>query len=160
MTGMMNEAWKHINTGWMMKWRWREGVERNTNPNIWEFAEHFYSTFFCASWESSCLEFCFQTQEKFADIWLVPAIQTFPPVGSNALLLHAKTSRRIFAIGINLLRKHVSKKFSIIYPFWIRRKPMQILILPTLPPKPQPLANFKKDRKSVGKERKSVPTRL
>ncbi len=22
------------NTGWMMKWRWREGVERSVNPNI------------------------------------------------------------------------------------------------------------------------------
>ncbi len=50
------------------------------------------------------------------------------------------------------------KKVSIIYPFWIRRKPLQILFLPTLPPKPQPLANWKKDRKRVGKEQKSVPT--
>jgi hypothetical protein len=40
----------------------------------------------------------------------VLAIQTFTPVGSDALLLHAKTSRRIFAIGINLLRKTCLKK--------------------------------------------------
>jgi hypothetical protein len=39
------------------------------------------------------------------------------PWDLNVLLLHAKTSRGTFAIGINLLRKRVSEKFSIIYPF-------------------------------------------
>ncbi len=52
-----------------------------------------------------------------SDIWLVLAIKTITPMGSNVLLLHAKTSRKTFATGINLLRKHVSKKFSIIFPF-------------------------------------------
>jgi hypothetical protein len=35
----------------------------------------------------------------------------------QVLLLHVKTSRETFAIGINLLRKRVLEKFSIIYPF-------------------------------------------
>ncbi len=103
---------KHINTGWMIRWEWREGVERNTNPSIWEYAERFYSISFCTSWERSYLEFCFQTQEKFAGIWLVLALKTFTPLGSNALLLHVKSSRRTFAIGINLERKTCFQKGS------------------------------------------------
>jgi hypothetical protein len=39
------------------------------------------------------------------------------PWDPYVLLLHAKTSKGTFEIGINLFRKRVSEKFSIIYPF-------------------------------------------
>jgi hypothetical protein len=59
----------------------------------------------------------FQTQEKkFADIWLVLTIQTVIPAGLCNLTFYVKTSRKIIAIGINLLRSCVSEKFSIMDP--------------------------------------------
>jgi hypothetical protein len=61
----------------------------------------------------------FQTQQKFADVWLVLTIQAVIPILLTylaILLLYAKTSREIIAIGINLLRSCVSEKFSIIDP--------------------------------------------
>jgi hypothetical protein len=58
----------------------------------------------------------FQNQEKFANIWQVLTIPTVMPVGFTILLLHAKTSREINAIGRVVLRKNVSEKLSIIDP--------------------------------------------
>ncbi len=76
------------------------------------------------------------------------------PWDSNVLLLHAKTSRETFAIGINLLRKCVSENFSFIYPYWIRRKSLQFWSHWHWCQKPQPLVNITKDGKRGRKKRK------
>jgi hypothetical protein len=58
----------------------------------------------------------FQNQEKFANIWLVLAIQTVMPMGYTILLLTAKQSRENQCNGASRFNKKVSEKLSIIYP--------------------------------------------
>ncbi len=108
----------------MMKWGWR--VERDANPNVLRVC-----------WTVLIHIFLHQLRKQLSRIYTTKSrrnLQTFGwclrfkqlhPWYSNALLLHAKTSRETFAIGIHLLKKRVSEKFSIIYPFWIRKKPLQ-----------------------------------
>jgi hypothetical protein len=80
--------------------------------------------------------------------------QQLHPWDSNILLLHAKTSRGTFAIGINLLRRCVSESFSIIYPFWIRRKPSQFGSCWHCCQKTTTSCEFKEGWKRDGKKRK------
>jgi hypothetical protein len=139
----------------MMKWRWREGVERDANPNVlrvcWTFLIHIFlhqlrkqlSRIYTSKPRRNLQIFGWCLQFKQLHLW-----------DSNVLLLHAKTSRETFAIGINLLRKRVSEKFSIICPFWIRRKPLQFWSPDIVAKKRQPLVNLKKDRKMAGKKSK------
>jgi hypothetical protein len=71
-----------------------------------------------------------------------------------------KSRERTFAIGINLERKRVPKKFSIIFPFGIRKVTLaKPLVLLTLPLKPQPFVNLKKERRRE-KERGESPCPL
>ncbi len=80
------------------------------------------------------------------------ALETFTPLGSNALLLHVKSSGRTFAAGINLERKKCSKKVQ--YHLFFLNKDATLakpLVLPTLLPKLQPLCEFKEGEKKGGK---------
>jgi hypothetical protein len=87
----------------------------------------------------------------------VLANTSFTPLGSNALLLHAKSSRRTFAIGIKLARKTSSKKFQHHLSFLNKDVTLaETLVLLTLPPKPQPLCEFKEGEKEGGKGVKCV----
>jgi hypothetical protein len=74
----------------------------------------------------------------------VLAIQTITPMGFYILLLNARTSRGTFAIGINLLTKRVSEKFSIITILLNKEKTLAILIPLTLLPKTTTSCEFKK----------------
>ncbi len=105
------------NTGWTMKWRWREGVEWGASPNIWENAERFWSASFCTRWESS---------EKFANILPVLTIQTVIPAGLCYLIFVSENKQRNQYNGANLLRRFVSEKLSIIDPLWRRRNPCNL----------------------------------
>jgi hypothetical protein len=58
----------------------------------------------------------FQNQEKFANIWLVLAIQTVMPVGYTILLLSANQSRENQCNEASRLKKNVSEELSVIYP--------------------------------------------
>jgi hypothetical protein len=58
----------------------------------------------------------FQTQQKFADVWLVLTIQTVIPAGLCYLTFVCKNKQGNHAIGIIFLRSCVSEKFSIIDP--------------------------------------------
>ncbi len=80
------------------------------------------------------------------------AFQTVTPLGSNALLLHVKSSGRTFAVGINLERKTCFKKVQ--YHLFFLNKDANLakpLVLLTLPPKLQPLCEFKEGEKKGGK---------
>jgi hypothetical protein len=68
--------------------------------------------------------------------------------------LENKISCSLAALVCTLFR--VSSASSILLN---KEKTLAIFILLTLPPKPQPLANLKKDRKRTGKGLKSVPAR-
>jgi hypothetical protein len=52
-------SYKHRtnNTGWMMKWGWREGVERSANPNILRECWTFLIRIFLHQMRKQCLEF-------------------------------------------------------------------------------------------------------
>jgi hypothetical protein len=45
------------NTGWMMKWRWREGVEQSASPNILRECWTFLIRIFLHQMRKQCLEF-------------------------------------------------------------------------------------------------------
>ncbi len=114
------------NTGWMMKWRWREGLERGASPNIlrecWTFLIHIF-LHQLRKHLSRILRF--QIQEKFADICLVLTIQTVIPVGLFYLTFECENKQGNHCNWHKSLRK-VSEKFSIVYSLWRRRKPLQL----------------------------------
>ncbi len=77
-----------------MKWRWREGVERNANPNILRECWTFLIRIFLHQLRKQLSRILhFQTQEKFADIWLVLTIQTVIPVGLGYLTFACKNKQ-------------------------------------------------------------------
>ncbi len=66
----------------MMKWRWREGVELGENLNVLRECWTFLTYIFLQQLRKQLSRILrFQIQEKFADIWLVLAIETVAPVG-------------------------------------------------------------------------------
>ncbi len=98
-------------------WNEDEGKECNvTQTSVFEsmLSVFVLHTFHCTSWESSCLEFCFQTQKRFADIWPVLAIQAFTPPKRLGLSFFAlqKSSWRTFAIVHKSLGESCSKKLQ------------------------------------------------
>ncbi len=137
-----------------MKWGWREGVEHDANPNILRACWTFLIYIFLHQLRKQFLEYTLSNPGEICrHLALVLAIQSHP-WDSDILLLHAKTSRETIAISLNLLRKCVSEKFSIInflnkektlLQFWFHWQCCQ---------KPQPLVNIKKDEKKGGKKRK------
>jgi len=68
----------------------------------------------------------FQTQEKFANIWLVLKIQTVIPVGFCYLTFACENKQGNQYNGANLLRRFVSEKLSIIDPLLRRRNPCNL----------------------------------
>ncbi len=106
--------------------RMKEGSRTWCKPKYSESMLNVINPRFYASWESNCLEFTLPNPGRNLQTfgWCLQFKQSHP-WDSNILLLHAKRSRETIAIGINLLRKRVSEKVSIIYPFWKRRKPLQ-----------------------------------
>ncbi len=86
-----------------MKWGWREGGEHNINHSDWEYAERFYSTSFCTSWESSCLEFCFQTQEIYTFITPTP----WNSFIHSCMFVFAKSHPLPFLGGVTAIRVYL-----------------------------------------------------
>ncbi len=114
------------NTGWMMKWRWGEGVERDANPNILRECWMFIISIFLHQLRKQLSWILrFQTQEKFEDIWLVLTIQTVTPVGLCYLTFVCENKQGSHCNWHKSFKERVSEKFSIIYPLWMRRKPSQ-----------------------------------
>ena len=81
----------------------------------------------------------FQNQEKFANIWLVLAIQTVMPVGYTILLLSAKQSRENQCNEASRLKKMYQKSSALSIRFEMRRSPFAIEFTTFAAKKPQPL---------------------
>ncbi len=87
-------------------------------PWCWENAERLIYIF-PHQQRKQCLEFALpKLREKFANVWLVLAIQTVMPVGYTILLLSAKQSRENQCSGASRFKENVSEKLSVIYPLW------------------------------------------
>ncbi len=98
-----------------MKWCWNRGVERKANTDIERMLNVFDLHFSTPAEKAMSRILRFQNQEKFANIWLVLAIQTVMPVGYTILLLSAKQSRETQCNGASRFKKNVSEKLSVIY---------------------------------------------
>ncbi len=100
-----------------MKWRWRVGVERSANPNILRECWTFLIRIFLHQFRKQLSRILsFQTRRNLQTFdWCFQFKQSYPWAFA-ILLLNAKTSREIIAIGIHLLRSCISEKFSIIDP--------------------------------------------
>ncbi len=109
----------------MMKWWWREGVERSASPNIERMLNVFDSHLsapdekavsrICACKPRRNLQTfgrCFQFKQSY-------------PKAFALLLLYAKQAEKSIQRA-NLLRKFVSEKLSIIDPLWRRRNPCNL----------------------------------
>jgi hypothetical protein len=66
--------------------------------------------------EKAMSRICTFKTEKFANIWLVLAIQTVMPMDYTILLLSAKQSRENQCNEASRLEKNVSEELSVIYP--------------------------------------------
>ncbi len=125
------------NTGWMMKWQWDRGVEREANLLLGECWTFLTYIFLHQQWKQ-CLEFCLQNWEKSANIQLVLVIQTVMPVGYTILLLSAKQGREINAMR-RVVSENVSKELSVINSLWMRRSLFANWIHYIAAKEPQPL---------------------
>ncbi len=150
-TGMITEitlfkSLRHrINSnGWMMKWRWREGVERDANPNTlrecWTFLIHIFPHQLRK--QLSRISRC-QTQEKFEDVLLVLTIKTVIPVGFFWSYFCMQKQAGNHCNWHKSFKERASQKFSIVYPLWMRRKHTQFWSHWHCCQKPQPLCKHK-----------------
>ncbi len=126
------------NTGWMMKWWWREEVERSANPNI-ERMLNVFNLHFSAPEEKAVSQICdsktWRNLQTFG--WCLQFKQSCLWASLSYFCMR-KTSREINAMGQLVLRKNISEQLSIINPLWRRRNPCNLNSL--LPPKkPRPL---------------------
>ncbi len=114
------------NNGWIMKWRWREGVERSENPNILRECWTFLIRIFLLQLRKQLPKILrLQTQEKFADIWLGLTIQTVIPIGLCYLTFvcknkqgnHCNWHKSFKELGLRKVQHYLSSLK--------RRKPLQ-----------------------------------
>jgi hypothetical protein len=80
--------------------------------------------------EKAVSRICASNQETYANIWLVLTIQMVMPVGFCYLTFVCENKQRNQCNSVNLLRKFVKEKLSIIDPK--DEKPLQFLIPLTL----------------------------
>ncbi len=123
------------NTGWMMKWWWREGWNEVQTLIMNVFDLHLSTpeekavSRICASKTRRNLQtFCWCLQFKQSCPW-----------ASLSYFCMQETSREINAMERVVLRKNVSEKLSIINPLWRRRRPLQIEFTNIVAKLPQPL---------------------
>ncbi len=112
---------------WMKWWNKdeRRKLERNCKTPVFETMLNVFVLHFSAPVSGRNLQ----------TIWPVFAIQTFThPERLVLYFLHAKIKRENFAIVHKSQKERIPKKFSIIYPFWIRKatvaKPLVLLTSP------------------------------
>ncbi len=96
----------------------------------------------------------FLTQEKFADIWLVLAIQTITPVGFWRLTLACKNKQGNHCNWHKSVKETCLKKSSALsILFEWGENPCNFGPTDIVAKKPQPLANIKKDEKKGERKR-------
>ncbi len=120
------------NTGWVMKLRWREGVEWSASPSIWENAEPSLIYIFLHQMREQCLEFALPNPGEICKHL----------AGAYNLHRHAlrlllsyfvcKNKQGNHSNGANFLWRFVSEKLSIINPLWRRRNTCSVMIPLTL----------------------------
>ncbi len=113
------------NTGWMMKWWWREGVELSANPSIERLLNVFNLHFSAPEEKAVSRNLRLQNQEKFANIWLVLKIQTVMPVGFTILLLYAENKQRNQWNGASSFKEKCPRKAQHYQSSLKEEKPLQ-----------------------------------
>jgi len=131
----------------VMKWRWKEEMERNCKTPVFETMLNAFVLHFSAP----------VSRTNFQTIWPVFAIQTFThPEGLVLYFLHAKIKRGILRLCMHKSQEErIPKKFSIIYPLWIRKATIaKPLVLLTSPIETTTFLRMKIGRKKEGEEKK------
>ncbi len=164
-TGMISEVTlftsiKHRinNTGWMMKWWWREGVERNAGPRI-ERMLNIFNLHFPAPEEKAVSRICASKTRRNLQTfgWCLQFKQSCP-WASLFYFCARKTSREINAVGRIILRKNVSESSALPILFEGGESPCNLnsLILPQK--KHNLFCKTGLKKRGMGEKRKSVTT--
>ncbi len=104
-------------TGWVIKWRQEVGWNAIAQiPSAWDHADCFYSTFSTPLKKQFYLECGLPGFADKLDSACNSNIYCTPPKRLVLYFLHAKIMRRV-GIVHKSQEEHITKKFSIIYPF-------------------------------------------
>ncbi len=142
-----------INTGWMMKWRWREEVEQSASPNILRECWTFLIRIFLHQMRKQCLEFGLPNPGEICKHLAGATIQTVTPVGLCYLTFVCNNHchwRESFK-EVHLRKAH---------HYWSslkEEKPLQFLIPLTLLPKNHNLFCERKEGLKRGRREKGKP---
>ncbi len=145
------------NTGWMIKWLWREGVERSASPNIERMLNNF-NLHLSALDEKAVSRICTSKTRRNLQ-HLAGAYNSNSH--TRRLLLSYFWMRKQAEKSIQRcesFKEFVSEKFSIMDPLWRRRNPCNLWSHWHCCQKTTRLWRWRRIEKGAGEKGKSVTT--